>query len=103
MRFFTPKYAAFDSHIERAKFLMVYRLTLIFTVIFLILSIVFLNVEFYALMGYLVSLLVASAALVYLLITKRYKHLFLLFAVFGTLIAQFSCLFSMTTTHYVDF
>ena len=103
MSLFTPRHAAFESHIERAKFLMVYRLTLIFTLIFLALSIVFFNVEFYALMGYLASLLIASVALVYLLFTKKYQHLFLSFAVCGTCISQFSCFFSMTTTHYVDF
>lgn len=103
MGIFTPKHAAFESHIERAKFLMVYRLNLIFTFIFLLLSIVFFRVDFYALMGYLASLTIALITLIYLLITKRYQHLFLTFAIFGTLIAQFSCNFSMSTTHYVDF
>ncbi|MBI3135396.1 MAG: sensor histidine kinase [Bacteroidetes bacterium] len=103
MGIFTPKHASFDSHIERAKFLMVYRLTLAFTIIFFVLSIVFYKVEFYALISYLASFSIALGALIYLLITKRYQHLFLLFAVLGSIIAQFSCNFSMSTTHYVDF
>lgn len=103
MNIFTPKAALFESHIERAKFLMVYRLTLIFTVIFFCLSLTFYDVEFYALVSYLIALVISIVALIYLIITKKYVHLFLFFAITGSVISQFSCYFSMTTTHYVDF
>lgn len=103
MNIFTPKAALFDSHIERAKFLMVYRLTLIFTFIFFILGITFHDVEINALIGYVIAFGASLIALIYLLITKKHNHLFLFFAIAGSIIAQFSCNFSLTTTHYVDF
>lgn len=70
MGLFTPKNAAFDSHIERAKYLMVYRLTLIFTCVFASLSAVFWNVELFALIGYLAAFTVALVTLIYLRITQ---------------------------------
>ena len=66
-------------------------------------AIAFYNVEFYALLGYILALSISAGALIYLLITKRFKGLYAFFAVFGTLIAHFSCNFSLSTSHYVDF
>jgi two-component sensor histidine kinase len=103
MNIFTPKAALFDSHIERAKFLMVYRLTLIFTFIFFGLALTFHDVEINALIAYMIAFTVSLIALIYLIVTKKYNHLFLFFAITGSVISQFSCNFSMTTTHYVDF
>jgi two-component sensor histidine kinase len=103
MNIFTPKAALFDSHIERAKFLMVYRLTLIFTVIFFILVLTFHDVEINALVSYIIAFSASLIALIYLLVSKKHNHLFLFFAIAGSIISQFSCNFSLTTTHYVDF
>jgi hypothetical protein len=103
MNIFTPKAALFDSHIERAKFLMIYRLTLSFTLVFLCLSITFYDVEINALISYLTALGLSGFSLIYLVVTKKYTHLFLFFAIAGSIISQFSCNFSLTTTHYVDF
>jgi two-component sensor histidine kinase len=103
MNIFTPKAALFDSHIERAKFLMVYRLTLIFTFIFFALGLTFHDVEINALVSYIIAFIASLIALIYLLITKKHNHLFLFFAIAGSIISHFSCNFSLTTTHYVDF
>ncbi len=103
MNIFTPKAALFDSHIERAKFLMVYRLTLLFTFIFFALGLTFYDVEINALISYIIAFAASLIALIYLLVTKKYNHLFLFFAIAGSIISQFSCNFSLTTTHYVDF
>lgn len=102
-RIFTPNNVQFESYIERIKYLMVYRLTLIFTFVFLGMAIAFYNVEFYALLGYLFALGISTCALIYLLLTHKFKGLYAFFAIFGTLIAHFSCNFSLTTSHYVDF
>lgn len=103
MSILTPKHGQFDSYHERAKYLMVYRITLFFTFIFVVLSILLWNVEFYAVLSYLVALFISSVSLVYLIATQRYQHLFLFYAIMGTIVAHFSCNFSLTTSHYVDF
>jgi len=81
---------------------MVYRLTIVFTISFFLMTIAFYNVEFYALLSYLMALAIASVSLIYLLLTKRYKNLYLFYAIVGSFIAHFSCNFSLTTSHYVD-
>ena len=103
MNLFTPKKNQFNSFIERAKYLMVYRLTLVFTIVIICLSVVFFKVEFYALMSYLLALSISVISLIYLAVTLKYEHLFSFYAILGSLIAHFSCNFSLTTSHYVDF
>jgi two-component system, sensor histidine kinase PdtaS len=103
MQLFTPGHIQFDSYIERAKYLMVYRMTLLLTLVLLILTLIYYNVELFALVSYLVALIVGAISLIYLLLTQRYRNLFLFYAITGTVVAHFSCNFSATTSHYVDF
>lgn len=103
MNIFTPKAALFDSHIERAKFLMVYRLTLFFTFIFFCLSLLFYKKESYSLTSYLIVFGITSGALFYLIFTKKHVHLFQFYAIAGSCIAQASCFFSLDTNHHDDF
>lgn len=103
MQIFTPKHAQFDSFIERGKFLMSYRLTLIFSLVFLAMTLTQLGADIFAVIGYLSAFIISSGALIYLSFTKRYKHLFLFYAISGTLLTHFAINTSQTTQHYVDF
>jgi two-component system, sensor histidine kinase PdtaS len=82
---------------------MVYRMTLLLTMALLVLTLIYYNVELFALVSYLIALIIGAVSLIYLLLTQRYQNLFLFYAVIGTLVAHFSCNFSATTSHYVDF
>lgn len=103
MRIFTPKHGQFDSFIEREKFLMSYRLTLIFSIVFLVMTLTQIGGDFDAIIGYSAALLISVSGLVYLVFTKNFKNLFLLYAISGTLIAFYGVNFSLATQHYVDF
>lgn len=100
---FSPKNTEFDSFIERGKYLMAFRLTLIFTIVFFGMSLVFITDDFYAFISYFGAFLVAFASLIFLRLTKKYRYVFLFFGLAGTFLSHFAINVSLQTPHYVDF
>lgn len=98
-------WAYFNDHpeIERAKKRMIWRLSLLFAVVFFGLSLAFWNSDFNAWLSYFIAFLVACLAIAFLLIFKKHKPLYFFYAFFGSILSQVACNISMTTTHYVDF
>lgn len=101
--FFTPDYKLFDSFSERGKFLMAYRLTLFFSFLFLVLTLLFIGEDPFALTAYFSAFLLCTSCLIYLLIRKEYKLVFLLYGVVGSVLTHYAINFSMATPHYNDF
>lgn len=101
--FFSFKNQQFDSYIERGKFLMAYRLTFIFAVVFLGMSIIFSFQDVYSFVGYLAAFLISFLSLVYLKLSIKYRPIFMFFGIAGTVLAQYAVNFSHQTPHYVDF
>jgi two-component sensor histidine kinase len=91
-----------DSFFAKAKYLMAWRITLVSSVIFLILSILSIQ-NISALSIYSGLLLFSIISLIYLKITKKFNVLYWLYITCGTLVVHYSLNAVPNFTHFVDF
>lgn len=103
MSLFTPNTDNFKNYYDKAKYIMAWRISLAFSIVFAILSFVFYHDDPKALTTYLITFLVVLSSLIYLLLTKDFKSLFWIYAISGTLLANVALNYVMNFTHYVDF
>jgi two-component sensor histidine kinase len=103
MSLFTPNTDFFSTYYEKAKYLMVWRVSLVFAFVFAILTPLFAITSFKATIPTSLALLVALLSLTYLYKTKKYKPLFWIYAISGSILIHISFNFVLKITHYVDF
>ncbi len=82
---------------------MAYRLTLFFTFLFLLLTVLFIGQDKYALFSYLSAFILCLSCLIYLLAVKKYKLVFAFYGVVGSALTHFAINYSLATPHYNDF
>ncbi|MCB9359660.1 MAG: sensor histidine kinase [Flavobacteriales bacterium] len=103
MLFFTPNTNELTSFYDRAKFVLAWRISLIFAIVFAILTPLFTFTSLEALLPTSLAFTIAVASLIYMNKTKKYKPLFWIYSISGTLLIHFSINFILNFTHYVDF
>lgn len=103
MGFFSPDIKDIQSFQERGKYLMVWRLTWIFLVLFFILGCLVITSTFVAGLMYFGVSLIAVFTLFYVQKTRKTKPVFILYAVSGTILNHTSLLFINDTIHYPEF
>jgi len=100
---FTPNISSFDDFYQREKFLLAWRVSLVFGIVFFILSILQFYLKLDGLIPMTFTFLIGLSSTLYLHYTKNYKVIFWIYALAGSLISLFAMNYVMTATHYVDF
>jgi len=103
MKLFTPNTDCFNNYYDKAKFLMAWRISVSFSIVFGILSLVFFNGDPKALTSYITTFIIVFSTVIYLYFTKNFAPIFWLYAISGTVLANFAMNYVMNFTHYVDF
>lgn len=98
-----PDISSLENFYDRGRFLLAWRISMAFSLLFLILTILYgLNSSIAALPASIVVLVSVGSA-VYLALTKNYKPLFWVYAIAGSLLAHLAVNLVLSYTHYVDF
>ncbi len=103
MKLFTPNTTEFTSFYDKAKFLLAWRISLVFASVFAILTPLYAFTSLDAIIPTGLAFLVASISLIYLYKTKKFKPLFWVYSIVGTILIHYSINYLLDFTHYVDF
>lgn len=103
MNLFTPDTSAISSFEERGKFLMAWRLSILFILVFIALAFAFRPISFKSTLVYLSVLTIAVAILIYLHTTKKSRLAFWIYAISGSIIAQITLNTILDSAHFGDF
>ena len=103
MPFFTPQTDFFSNYIDKGKYTLIWRLSILFIVIFFLLTVFSFFYDKKSSVIYSAVCAVATFGFVYLVKTKKYQHIFWSFAVFATIIDLISMSLDMEIVHYGDF
>lgn len=100
---FTPNTNYHKSFYDKEKFLLAWRTSLIFACVFFVLAIIFMIQKSDGVLPISITCVMAICSTLYLHFTKKFEALYWVYAVTGTLMANFAMNYVMTSTHYVDF
>jgi len=103
MKLLTPDTSAISSFEERGKFLMAWRLSILFILIFTALSFAFRPISAKSAIVYVSVLALAFIILIYLHTTKKSRLAFWIYAVSGSIIAQITLNTILDSAHFGDF
>ena len=103
MNWFTPNTDSIDGYYDKARYLLIWRISLAFTLVFSVLAVIYLILNPGDSYSVLLGFTLGIGGLIYLKLTPKYGPLFWLYSISGTLILHFSINFVMEYTHYVDF
>lgn len=103
MSLFTPHIKNIDNYYDKGRYLLAWRISLSFSIIFLILSFIYSLSNVAAALPTTLTLLVTISSAAYLKVTKNFRPLFWIYAISGTLLANFAMNYVLDFTHYVDF
>ena len=103
MSWFTPNTDSTEGYYDKARYLLIWRISLAFTLVFSVLAVIYLILDPENSNSVLLGLALGLGGLVYLKFTAKYVPLFWVYSISGTLIVHFSINFIMEYTHYVDF
>ncbi len=104
MSFFTPNTAHLNSLNEKGKFLVAWRLSLIFTVFFgFVVTVVLLNDNKNPLALNVVALIIGLLNLFYIKLTNKYQLLFWFSAIGSGILSQLAINTVLQQTHYANF
>lgn len=99
----TPDTSFFNNYFDKAQYLLAWRISLVFIITFVIISIFYCFSGFTAVLPSFLVILVGLFCLIYLKLTKQIKTIFWVYTISGTLLAHFAMNTVMNLTHYVDF
>ncbi len=103
MKLFNPDTSFTNDYHEKGKYLLLYRLSFILSLLFIISATLTFRADFYNSMLYLASLGISSFCLVYLRLTQKIRPVFWIFAVGASIVVTVSLNTLLTTLHYPDF
>jgi two-component sensor histidine kinase len=103
MSFIKPIKDSITDLNENGKYLLIWRLSLILSILFSIATLLTYFVDFYSSILYMIALAVCIFCFVYLNITKKIKHIFWIFTISASLVVTFSTQTLIGTLHYPDF
>jgi two-component sensor histidine kinase len=100
---FHPDISSIESFYDRGKFLLAWRISMFFLIIFVALTLFYGMINPVAMIPSGLAVSVAAVCLLYLWLRKNYKPLFWAYATAGTLLANFAMNLVLDFTHFVDF
>ncbi|MDT8413030.1 MAG: sensor histidine kinase [Vicingaceae bacterium] len=99
----SPDTTFFNNYYDKAMYLLAWRISLIFIITFIIISIFYSFSGFSAVFPSLLVIVVGIFCLSYLYLTKQIKTIFWTYTISGTVLAHYAMNTVMNLTHYVDF
>lgn len=103
MNFFRPDISQFTDYYERGKYVLAWRLSVLFTLIFGLLSTLYLGGDQLVLTYYLIIFVVSLATFIILKITKKHTFIYWTFTIIASTIVILSMFTVQHTLHYSDF
>lgn len=103
MKLFNPDTSFYDSYYDKAKYLLAWRISVAFTFIFSVITVLYAISDFKAAITSGLVLLTGIFCILFLHFTKKFKPLFWVYATAGSSLANLSIFTVMNFTHYVDF
>ncbi|MFT4600926.1 MAG: two-component sensor histidine kinase [Arenicella sp.] len=100
---FNPNTDSFDSYYAKGKFTLAWRLCLVFSLAFFVLSFLFIKNDLSELLIYVLCLLVSVGSIIFLNKTKKYLFVYYFIAASGTLILLFTANSFNSIMHLGDF
>lgn len=102
MSFWNPDTSKIEHHNDKGNFKMLWRLSILFSAVFLCLAAIFINFVWIQFLIYFSVLIVSLTTIAVLHITKKYKFAFWSYTLSATTLLLFS-FFYIPTIHYPDF
>ena len=103
MKLFTPNTDSIFDFYDKGKFLLAYRVSLLFLIAFTFLSVIYLINDVNSILTIFLTEILIIATFIHLKVTKNFKPFFWIYTIIGTLIINFSLNYLLSLTHYVDF
>jgi len=103
LKFFTPDTSDLNDYYERGMYLLAWRISLLFSIIFFILGFFYSLSTITGLIPAVAVLTVTLSGLYYLKKSKNFRIVFWIFALSGSVITNVAMSSIMEFTHYVDF
>jgi two-component sensor histidine kinase len=103
MGFFTPDASFYTTYTDRGKYLLMWRVSLLFVVLFLILSSLYAFIDQIAFTFYTIVLFITSAGFIYLNLTKKFIPIFWTYAISASLLIFLSLQMVVPIVHYAEF
>ena len=103
MNIFSPNTLFFDSYYDKARYLLAWRVSLVFIPIFIIITILYSFTSFNAATPSFLVILVGLFCLSFLYFTKNYKPIFWVYAISGCALSNYAMNTVFELTHYNDF
>ncbi len=103
MSVFTPNTSFYNTYYEKGRFLFVWRLMLILCISIFVLMVANYNVNYRDSFSYLICFGFSVFSLLYLLTTKKYKLIYYVVAVVGTVICTYSLNSNANLVHISDY
>jgi two-component sensor histidine kinase len=100
---FTPDTSGISSYEERGKFIMAWRLSILFLLVFTALAFAFREISMKSALVYSSVFILAVGILIYLHITKKSRLAFWIYAISGSAIAQITLNTILDSAHFGDF
>ncbi len=103
MNIFNPNTDQINDFYEKGKFILAWRLSLLFGFVFIILSFTFINSTLEEALIYAICALIAVGAILYLHLTKKSKPIYIFLSFSGSIIAMYSTNSFPDLIHIGDF
>lgn len=102
LQFFYPKTSFFSAYTDKGKYLLTWRLSAIFSVVFLVLSCSLFWLQNITTYIYLFTFVLGSLGFIYLQKTLKYQHLYWLYAIGGSSMLNMAIFLDLNTIHYPE-
>jgi two-component system, sensor histidine kinase PdtaS len=103
MAFLTPDSSFYPGYLDKGKYLLTWRLTLLFVLIFFLLATTFAFINLYAFAFYAAVFTIGLVGFIYLHTTKKYVPIFWTFTTSATVLVFLSLNLVMEIVHYAEF
>jgi two-component system, sensor histidine kinase PdtaS len=103
MSWLKPDLSSFDDYFDKAKYLMVWRITITFFIVFSFVAVAYAATSDFGAIPAITVVFVTVFCFFYLKKTKKYKPVFWIYTIAGFVIIHASLNFNHELTHYIDF
>jgi two-component sensor histidine kinase len=100
---FTPDTSFYESELDKGRYVLAWRFSIVSSVIFAVLAVIFLPIDLTSSLINAVVTVISVFTIFYLKQSKKYKLVFWLFLVSGTLLVHVALNTTIKAIHFVDF
>lgn len=103
MRLFTPDTTSFNNYADKIKFILAWRISLLFSVVFAIVLFILTLGNNTILIPSMLACATSTLGLIYLYFTKKFTAIFWCYTIIGTFLVHLSINIDHSAIHFVDF